>query len=297
MEEVSFATSVKESVSALAVKPVCCRISMLYGMLWFAVKRAEDTIVLNFDDEEGAALCERLLLETLECECDIEYYKNGFRLYITDRRSLDTLYGKFGDFTALRDKLFRCEGCHRHFMRGAFLCAGTINAPDAEYHLELHSRYPLEPVVSVFNTSGIFPHISRRGESNVLYVKNSEEISDFLQCIGARNAAFSLINEKILREIRNNANRQKNFDTANINRSVRANAVQNDAVKYIISSNLLAKLTPQLRETARLRYENPALSLSDLAGLHEPPISKSGLTHRLRAIVEFASEFKNKESK
>lgn len=292
MEEISFATSVKESVSALPVKSACCKRAMLYGMLWLASVRDETKIVLSFEDEEAAASCERLLLEIFEGECDIEYYKSGYRVTVTDKVTLKAIDEDFGGFAELNDGFFLCENCHRHFMRGAFLCGGTVNAPSREYHLELHSKYDLKPLTAVFNLSGIFPHITVRGENNILYVKNSEEISDFLHCIGARGAAFDLINEKIVREIRNNANRQKNFDTANINRSVKANKPQVEAVEYLMANNLLVKLSPQLRETALLRRENPDMSLSDLAAMHDPAITKSGLTHRLKAIVEAAEEFK-----
>ena len=97
------------------------------------------------------------------------------------------------------------------------------------------------------------------------------------------------MNEKIRRELRNNANRQKNFDTANIKKSVAAGARYLDAIKRLQDEKRMGMLSEELRETARLKLKHPDAGLIELALLHDPQITKSGLYHRLTKIVEFAN--------
>ena len=53
---------------------------------------------------------------------------------------------------------------------------------------------------------------------------------------------------------------------------------------------LISQLPDELEMTARFRMENRDMSLSQLAGAITPPISKSGLSHRLKKITEMAEK-------
>lgn len=291
----SFTASVKNALSEIEIKKECCKTAMLYGMLWTAKSRDVNGITLFFETEAALALGERLICETLGFDYSVEYHGTGFYLVISDPFVLGSIIEHFGNLTSLNEKMFKCDACRVHFLRGAFIMCGSVNAPSSEYHLELHSKYPLTDLIPHFSVPGVTPLVSKRGTSNILYLKNGEEISDFLQYLGARNAAFALINEKIRREIRQNANRQKNFDTANIKKTIKANTEQNEAVRFLVEENLLAELNEAMAETVKLRYENPSLSLSELAALHNSPITKSGLTHRIRKIIETANSIKEEK--
>lgn len=131
----------------------------------------------------------------------------------------------------------------------------------------------------------------RRGERYLLYLKSSGEIEDFLALTGATRAAFDLMNAKIVREVRGNANRQMNCDMANISKSLAAAQQYTDAILEIFHRGYEIRLPEELRETARLRLENPQASMAELGHLHSPPISKSGVKHRLDKILQFYKSF------
>ena len=99
---------------------------------------------------------------------------------------------------------------------------------------------------------------------------------------------FEITNLQIEREILNNTNRVVNCETNNIEKSVSASSRQTAAIKALADHNLLSSLPDELEYTARLRIQNDSLSLSQLSKLFTPPISKSGLSHRLSKIIEFA---------
>ena len=126
----------------------------------------------------------------------------------------------------------------------------------------------------------------RRGVSS-LYIKESESIEDFMTYIGAAQASLTIMNAKIVRDIRNNVNRRMNCDAANLYKTTGAATAQVHAIKHLIESGRFDFLPDQLKETARLRLENPQASLDELAGLHEDYITKSGVSHRLAKIVDF----------
>ena len=113
-------------------------------------------------------------------------------------------------------------------------------------------------------------------------------MEDLLVLMGAHRVIFDVINTRIEREIRNHENRVNNCDTRNLERTVSASERQMSAIERLRETGKLDNLPAELRETARLRYENPDASLDALADLHSPPITKSGLNHRLRRITDAA---------
>ena len=102
--------------------------------------------------------------------------------------------------------------------------------------------------------------------------------------LGATNAAFELMNCKIERTIRNEENRATNCVARNISRSVEASRRQIEEIETLVTSGRIDTLPYDLKVTARLRLENPESSLTELALMHVPPISKSGLNHRLQKL-------------
>lgn len=193
----------------------------------------------------------------------------------------------YGSRLELPSDGFICSECRSVFLRGVFIKCGTIVKPDSGYHLELimPDSAAADAVSAILNDSGLAPKTTVRKGTPVLYYKESEAIEDFLNYIGAHKAAFELINMKILKDIRNNVNRAANCDAANITKTINAAQVQVDAISALIESGKIEEIPSELRETAYLRLQYPDLSLSELAQLHAPPISKSGLNHRLNKIM------------
>ena len=131
--------------------------------------------------------------------------------------------------------------------------------------------------------------MNRKGY-NIIYFKDSEAIEDCLYIMGASTSMFEMMNIKIVKEIRNRANRRANCETANIEKTVEASMPQIEAIIKIKKKKGLATLSKPLREMAEKRLENPELSLSELAREFEPPLSRSGANHRLKRIMEIAEE-------
>ncbi len=193
---------------------------------------------------------------------------------------------------ALSEAVEGCANCAASYLRGVFLACGTVSNPDSKsYQLELtvHTPEEAEALGLLLGECGMPPKTTVRGGFPVLYYKDSASIEDFLSYIGAQKAAFELMNVKILKELRNNANRLANCDAANIDKTVSAAQLQIHAVERLEASGQIAALPDELRTTARLRLENPEATLGELASLHTPPITKSGVNHRLKKLLELGS--------
>ena len=106
--------------------------------------------------------------------------------------------------------------------------------------------------------------------------------------MGSQHMIFEIINNRIEREIRNNENRATNCVAKNIEKSVSAAARQIEAIGLLMKTGRFERLSEGLRVTAMVRYHNPDATLDELVELHEPPISKSGLNHRLKKLLEEA---------
>ncbi|MBR6807559.1 MAG: DNA-binding protein WhiA [Clostridia bacterium] len=192
----------------------------------------------------------------------------------------------------------KCEVCLREFLRAAFMVCGSVTDPSKRYHLDFSSS---DKVVACYITmalekSGFTPGHSKRKNCFVIYFKDSDTISDFLAYIGATSAAFEIMNGKILKEVRNNANRLVNCDTANIEKILSASQKYVEAIEYIKLREAMSTLPSELREVSELRLQYSQASLNELASKCEPPITKSGLKHRLEKILKYAEELKNGES-
>ncbi|GFI56036.1 putative sporulation transcription regulator WhiA [Clostridiales bacterium] len=193
---------------------------------------------------------------------------------------------------------FRCGTCPASFAAGLFVSFGSVTNPDKQYHLELSFETAAErdAAETILTAAGVCMKSGRRGSRHLLYIKSSSEIEDFLAFTGATHAAFDLMNAKIVREVRGNANRQMNCDMANISKSLAAAQQYTNAISEILRRGYEIRLPEELRQTARLRCENPQASMAELGQLHIPPITKSGVKHRLDKILRFYENLKEQES-
>jgi DNA-binding protein WhiA len=213
----------------------------------------------------------------------------GVRFTISLPSEIDTIFGELGEgaHLALNRGAFGCELCRQAFLRGAFVECGTVNAPGHACHLEfsVSDDGRCTELAMLLSELGQSPGITlrRRTSSAGIYFKGGEAVEDILNLIGAQKAAFALMDAKIVRELRNNANRCANCDAANIYKTVDAAQNQIEAISRVLASGS-ADIAPELLETARLRTENPDATLSELAALHIPPLTKSGVKPRLDRI-------------
>ena len=87
--------------------------------------------------------------------------------------------------------------------------------------------------------------------------------------------------------MRNTVTRQINCDTANVDKTLSAAEAQMDRIREIEREIGLENLPPDLAEVALLRIANPSVSLSELAQLADPPVTKSCINHRMRKLMRY----------
>lgn len=294
----SFAADVKKNLIQLPTKGACCRRAFLFGALMGAVK-TESGFVLSVSSEEEATYLSRLISEflgkTAECESLVHagrrkhvlsFDSGRTRRYFDDlAHSADTLQGIFGA---------KCDSCLGMFLRGVFVSLGTMNDPRKSYHVEF--LIPDEKIaerLDVFLAEmGLPARRIVRGERIGLYYKGAGDIEELFALMSANTIVFELFNVKIERSLRNNENRATNCVTRNIARAVDASMKQVAAIVKLQDSGMLDGLPDELRTTALLRLEYDNVSLSELAAAHTPPISKSGLNHRLEKLMILAEKVK-----
>ena len=295
----SFADSLREELAALPIKKPCCRRAFVAGFLLCAKRESGRAISLRCRHRAGVApLCEAL--ETLYSKApsvtEVAFHGHRYADILMESSACAKLTGQLqasGADLELLLKLSQCELCHSAFLRGVFLYCGTISDPHKDTHLELAlvEGRGEEALSSLLESLSYPPkRISRKG-ARALYYKDGASVGDLLTMMGAIQCTFEFLNTRIEREIRNDENRATNCVARNIEKSISAATKQMDAINLLISHNALEALEPSLRTTAMLRYRNPDVSLEELRLLHLPPISKSGLNHRLQKILAAAERF------
>ena len=194
-----------------------------------------------------------------------------------------------------QEKLLSRSCCKRAFLRGAFLASGSISDPQKSYHLEIVCQQKVRAQVlqQVLHELDLDARIVTRKKSDVVYLKEGEQILSFLGSIGATQHLFAMENVRILKEMRNNLNRQVNCEAANLNKTVSAAVRQIEDIRWIEACGEFKNLPPNLREIAEIRLENPDVSLKELGELLTPPVGKSGVNHRLRKLGEIAEKLRN----
>jgi len=192
--------------------------------------------------------------------------------------------------------LIKTKCCRRAYLRGVFLGSGTISDPEKAYHLEIvcNSEILSSDVKKLINSFGLHSKSVIRKSSHVVYLKEAEQIIDFLNILGAHSQLLDFENVRIMKEMRNKTNRINNCDSANLDKTINASARQVENINLIEQARGLSSLPEKLREVARLRLENPEFSLIELSELMDPPIGKSGINHRFKKIEEIAEKIRKK---
>ena len=188
--------------------------------------------------------------------------------------------------------LIKTKCCRRAYLRGIFLGAGTISDPEKGYHLEIvcNSEILSNDVKKLINSFGLHSKSVVRKNSHVVYIKEAEQIIDFLNILGAHGQLLDFENVRIIKEMRNKTNRISNCDSANLDKTINASVRQVENIRLIEQVRGLGSLPEKLQDAARLRLENPESSLIELAELMDPPIGKSGINHRFKKIEEIAEK-------
>ncbi len=184
--------------------------------------------------------------------------------------------------------------CKRAFLRGAYLAAGSMSDPYKGYHLEIVCQTPeqAQQIMKLLHDFQLDAKTVVRKKYYVVYLKEGENIADFLNIIEAHKALMEFENTRIYKGMQNMVNRKVNCEVANIAKTVSAASRQVEDIQYIRAVYGLEKLPDSLREMAYVRLENPEAALGELGKLLDPPVGKSGVNHRLRKLGEFAKSLR-----
>ncbi|MBE6807083.1 MAG: DNA-binding protein WhiA [Ruminococcaceae bacterium] len=295
----SFSSEAKKEIAADLPDKLCCRTAQAYGLLQGGHAFSEKEISLQTELEPVAGLYARLVsrvcgiprppLSTLQRRTTLHQCR------IQDPQERLTVLDKFGHSPRevslrLNRANLDCEACARAYLRGAFLSCGAVTDPEHDYHLEFstpHYNYSRD-LVTLLREWDFPAKVTTRGGSYIVYIKESERIEDCLTFLGATMASLELMGVKMVKSIRNDTNRRLNFESANIDKTVQAAGAQRDALQKIENTCGLDALPEELQEVAKLRLEHPEMSLRELGDTLG--LSRSGVNHRLKRILQFAEE-------
>lgn len=294
----SFSTEVKNELCRVSMQRVCCTRAEAYGALLHASAFSHKEIRLNTENAAVARRLQALLQRAFFVVCEPQRVGQKHQLIIAGAEQIGRIFDALGyDRKShityhLNRNVLEEDCCIASFLRGAFLMAGTVAGPDKKSHLELKTaRQSLAgEETSLLLDLGLSPKQMRRASAHILYFKDGTSVEDFLTRIGAPRAAMELMEAKVEKNIRNTINRQVNCETANLVKAADASARQIAAIRAVLDAHGEEGFPENLRETVRLRLEYPTDSLAELAQRFDPPISKPGLSHRLKKIIELASK-------
>lgn len=281
----------------------------LYGMLLFCRRFGAEEILFQTENKLAAdmfvRLAERVMGRGRITSVNENPKKNGAVLYSisipeeSDREEIifrfrissKTLIHRIQEDIIDNNNVFA-------FIAGAFLSCGSLTEPIKEYHMEF--AVPFEELCTdlkaVLERLGISAKYVQRKGLYVLYFKGSEDIEDMLTMMGATRSSIELMNVKILKDVRNKANRIANCDAANIERTLKASMRQVEDIEYIMKTEGLDSLPPELRNMAEVRLENPDVSLKELGEMLDKPVGRSGANHRLKKLSEIAEQIRQERN-
>lgn len=181
-------------------------------------------------------------------------------------------------------------------IRGAFLGSGTISEPRKAYHLEIYFKDEKSLCFCIKILTSYNVNVkSIRQNKNILYIEEGESISNFLAFVGAKKSVLEFEDTRVVKEIRNNVNRQLNLENANLNKTILSSVKQINYIKLIKKKNKFNELTEKEKKLAEIRLKNPDASLEELRKMLGENISKSGVSHRMKKIEELAKNLENEK--
>ena len=197
----------------------------------------------------------------------------------------------------LPERLLGRQCCQRAFMRGAFLGCGSVADPASKYHLEFAAGREsfANAFANFLQKCELNAKVVNRKNVFVVYLKESEQIISLLGMMGAHEALLRMESARVVKAVRNRANRAANCDNANMDKAINASIRQVETIEWLEANMGLERLTPALEQVARARLENRNATLEELGAMIEPPLGKSAVNHRLRRIEELAAKLRARQ--
>ncbi len=302
----SFSSQVKQELCAHIIEKPCCARAFCWGAAGFSHTLTSDRLEFHTESDAVARY-----LRTMFAGQGVRLQLGSFWVHGHEKLALATAeqgaeqLAEFAAAAGLSDStelpgseknvfaMRRCPGCFGAYLAGAFLSGGFISDPQREYRLEFFSQHPdrLRALAALLSEQGLEPFFTRKKANDVLCLRSSEQIEDLLAAMGAAHSAMEIMDTKIYKTYRNQANRVTNCESANIDKTVEANQKAVQAIRLLQSEGVLDTLPQPLQDAAMARLNaDPSVTLAELAAEMQPPVSKSGLAHRMKKLVTFAEE-------
>ena len=298
----SFSAQAKAEVCRAVPHKHCCALAQCFGILLYCNAFSSDGIRIITESREFAQILPELFWRAFEVEFDLfpSLEAPGKLVFqIIDPEKIERIMDAFGfhpsDTVSLHVNLPLVEDpcCRTAFLKGAFLAGGSVTDPAKGYHMELattHFSVARETYILIQEVLEFSPKLASRGGGQVLYFKQSDQIADCLAYFGASVASMGIMEAKLEKELNNKVNRRCNCDDANTSKVVEAAQEQLAAFRVLREHGLVEKLPAKMQQAVIAREKNPEASLSELAGLMIPPISKPAMNNRLKKLVQMAKE-------
>ena len=299
---ISFSSAARAEICRELPHKPCCAKAQCLAILLFCNSFQDDGIKIITESREFACILPKLFKKAFDLDFDSypSLASSGKLVFlIRDPEKLSEIMEAFGfsagDTLALHVNypIVEEECCKVSFLRGAFLAGGSVTDPGKGYHLELattHQAVARETELIVREVMDFTPKTAARGGAQVLYLKQSEQISDFLTRLGAPVAAMGIMEARLEKELNNKVNRRCNCDDANTSKVVEAAQEQLGVIRTLRERGILEGLPEKLKQAAYAREQNPSASLSELAAMMEPPITKPAMNNRMKKLAACAKE-------
>ena len=281
----SFSSEQKSAIIEKNSKSQCCRRAMLLGIMFAKGYCLGTTVTLSLERRDCCDFTAKLVREFYGKDCEIKRAADGGRRYVVsfDSNSAAKYIAEIKNSDLFISK---CDACQSSFLKGIFLASARATDPKEHYSIHFTLGDRADKLAEYLTELGMPPLIFDSENGKVLYYKDSTLIESFYGYAGMNNAMFALIDAKFVGEVRKNSVRIANCETNNIKKAVDAAGKQLDIIIALDEANLLSSLPDDLEATARLRLLHRDMSLAQLAAVSNPPISKPGLSHRFKKIIE-----------
>lgn len=298
----SFSGTAKAEICRIIPQKKCCAVAECFGILLFCNSFTADGIKIITESREFAQNLPKLFKKAFGVSFDFfpSLEAGGKMVFqISDPEKIQQIMYTYGfdirDTLALHVNLpvVEEECCKVSFLRGAFLAGGSVTDPSKGYHMELtttHQSVARETFALMREILGFDPKSAQRSGGQVLYIKQSELISDFLTFLGAPLAAMGIMEARLEKELNNKINRRCNCDDANTSKVVEAAQEQLAAIRILRDRGMVEQLPAKMQQAIEAREKNPEASLTELAALMDPPITKPAMNNRLKKMVKCAKE-------
>lgn len=295
----SFSADVKNELCKGPVGGDCCARGEAYGLLLYSNQFAYDGIRIITENPGIRRRIPLLMKKAFSLDVIGVESAGGKTVFeIREPEELRRIFEVLGyDYKyhityPLNRNLVEEDCCRAAFLRGIFLMGGTVAAPEKKCHLEIATSHQslARQVMSLMLDMNLSPKITVRKTNSVLYFKDTSRVEDFLTLIGAPLSSMAIMEAKVEKALRNSVNRQVNCETANLIKASSAAAQQIMSIQKALDKKGMDVFPPSMQKTVQLRLQYPSVSLAELAALSDPPLSKPGISHRLKRIVEIAEK-------